>query len=89
MAHIECPNCRKLLPEAIEIIPAGEAQLCGNCNCLTRAPNGCCEGCGSQSIVNLERLLQRPIVNELKLRELADLVPSSKGIPTTRAKGEK
>jgi len=61
-----CPKCGRLLPLPVEIIPVGQAVLCGNCNNLTRATNGHCLACGSAAVVNLERLLKGGIVKEVK-----------------------
>ncbi len=61
MSIRQCPHCKKKLWEPIEIIPVSSAILCGNCNCVSKAQNGHCRGCGSGSVVNLERLLQREI----------------------------
>jgi hypothetical protein len=43
----------------VEIIPISQAVLCGNCDAVTRAKNGHCLACGSGSIVQLEKLLNR------------------------------
>lgn len=48
----------------VEIIPIDQAVLCADCNAITRATNGHCLACGSASIVQLEKLLNRAVVTE-------------------------
>jgi len=43
----------------VESIPLAEAVLCVNCECVTRARNGHCPVCESQSLVSLARLAGR------------------------------
>jgi len=59
MAAIKCPKCKATFElHPTEIIPAGEAVYCANCEGITRRSlNGYCAACGSDATTSLERLL--------------------------------
>lgn len=48
-----------LIPSPVEIIPLSLAQLCMDCNCITRSPNNHCLACGSHSVIKIVNVLGR------------------------------
>lgn len=45
--------------EPVEIIELSRAQLCENCQGITRIPNDHCPACGSRSVISLGKVLNR------------------------------
>lgn len=48
----------------VQIIPISKAILCANCEVITEAQNDHRLACGSHSIVQVEKLLNREVVDE-------------------------
>jgi len=53
-------NSDEPLPfEAVEIIPLSVAILCLDCSNITRRDNSHCRSCGSESVLELSKILNR------------------------------
>lgn len=65
MVKIDCPDCGKHIEThaMVEIIPLDYAVLCVDCRAITRAVNSHCPACGSQSVLNLAKVLDRKEAN--------------------------
>lgn len=59
MDAMNCPECGASVTAPVEIIPLARAVLCADCNQITMATNGHCLACGSHSIMNLGKVLDR------------------------------